>query len=335
MKKQQVIKALKIGIPIFFGVFLIWITYKNTTSQEREDVLHYIKNANYFWVILSIFLGLLSHLSRAYRWGFALEAIGYKPKFLNRFMAVMIAYFANLGIPRSGEVLIATTLSTYENVPFEKAFGTIVAERIADVIMSLFFILIALILKFDLISKIFIDIFIFIKNKTTGNFMVLIFFSILLLLLLYSIYRVFRNSKNKLFQKTTSFALGLKEGILSIFTMQKKWAFIGHTVFIWSLYLFMFYVVFFAIPETTNISFSAAIVSFVTGSFVIATTNGGLGSFPLVIQETLSLFNISTQSGLAIGWIIWSSQTILTVTTGVLSFFYLPMYNSKNKTNCV
>jgi len=329
LNKKQIIKALKIIIPILFGAFLIWITYKNTTPQEREDVVRYIREANYFWVGVSIFLGLLSHLSRAYRWGFTLEALGYKPKFLNRFMAVMIAYFANLGIPRSGEVLRATTLTTYENVPFEKAFGTIVAERIADVIMSLVFIATALVLQYDLILTIFEQVFTLFKNKIVTNIFALFAFSGFFLIILYVAYRVFKNPKNKFVLKIKTFLLGLKDGVLSIITMKKKWAFIAHTIFIWVMYLFMFYVIFFTIPETQNISFSAAIVSFVTGSFTIATTNGGLGSFPLVIQETLSLFKVSTQSGLAVGWIIWGSQTLLTLVTGVFSFFYLPIFNNK------
>jgi len=329
LNKKRIIKTLKIIIPILFGVFLIWITYKNTTPQEREDVIRYIKEANYFWVGVSIFLGLLSHLSRAYRWGFTLEAIGHNPKFINRFMAVMIAYFANLGIPRSGEVLRATTLTTYENVPFEKAFGTIVAERIADVIMSLIFIVTALILQYNLILSIIKQLFNTLQSKIFSTVWLFIIFLGFVTVLLFFAYRIFKNPKNKLILKIKSFAMGLKDGVLSIITMKKKWAFIAHTIFIWIMYLCMFYVIFFTIPETQNISFSAAIVSFVTGSFTIATTNGGLGSFPLVIQETLALFKVSTQSGLAIGWIIWSSQTILTLVAGVLSFFYLPIFNNK------
>jgi len=329
LTKKRIIKTLKIVFPILFGVFLIWITYKNTTPQEREDVIRYIKEANYFWVGVSIFLGLLSHLSRAYRWGFTLEILGFNIPFLNRFMAVMIAYFANLGIPRSGEVLRATILTTYEDVPFEKAFGTIVAERIADLIMSFIFILLALFLQYNLILTILKTIFSTLYYKALNNVWFLSLFISFLLLLLFFGYRMLKKPKNKFILKTKKIITGLKDGVLSIITMKNKWAFIGHTIFIWTMYLFMFYVVFFTLPETQNISFSAAIVSFVTGSFTIATTNGGLGSFPLVIQETLSLFNISTQSGLAIGWIIWSSQTILTIVTGVFSFFYLPIFNNK------
>ena len=119
------------------GVFLIWYSIKNATPLERQELLDNITSANPVFILLSMLCGLLSHLSRAYRWKYLLEPLGYKPKFLNSFMAVMVAYLANFGIPRSGEVLRGVTISSYEKVPFEKAFGTIISERIADFIMLL------------------------------------------------------------------------------------------------------------------------------------------------------------------------------------------------------
>jgi len=244
-------------------------------------------------------------------------------------MAVMIAYFANLGIPRSGEILRATTLTTYEGIPFQKAFGTIVAERIADLIMSFIFIFIALALQFEMIVNAASPVINSIQNKIKTNpTIIIIGISITILAGLIG-YIFLKNSKNIFVKKITNFIIGLKEGVLSIVTMKKKWAFIAHTIFIWTMYFLMFYVIFFAVKDTENTPLSTAIVAFVTGSFTMAATNGGLGSFPLVIQETLNLFNISNQSGLAIGWIMWGAQTLLNIVFGIISFFYLPIYNRK------
>lgn len=313
MDKKKYIKILKIIAPILFGAFLIWLTFKNATSKEINDLINYIKEANYLWVIASVSIGLMSHLSRAYRWKFTLEPLGYKPKFLNSFMAVMIAYFANLGIPRSGEILRATTLTTYENIPFEKAFGTIIAERIADLIMSFVFIIIALVFHYDMI----IDVLITLTQKINSY---LFIFTIGTILIIGFIWLILKNPNNTILTKVKTFFFGLKDGILSILTMEKKWQFIFHTIFIWTSYFFMFYVIFFSISETINTPPSIAIAPFITGSFTMAATNGGLGSFPLVIQETLNLFDISNQSGLAIGWIMWGSQTLLNIVIGLLSF---------------
>ncbi|MGB0896599.1 MAG: lysylphosphatidylglycerol synthase transmembrane domain-containing protein [Flavobacteriaceae bacterium] len=327
MTKKTLITSLKVIVPILFGIFLIGLTYNKTTTSERADVIKYIKEADYFWVVASIVLGLLSHASRAYRWKFTLEPLGYKPKFLNSFMAVMIAYFANLGIPRSGEILRATTLTTYEGVPFEKAFGTIVAERIADLVMSFVFIFIALILQYDMIIEAVTPIINLTINTVTSNPKLLFLIALICLSVIIIVYRITTKNSNRLITKIKTFVTGLKDGVLSIITMKHKWAFIAHTIFIWVMYFLMFYVIFFSIPETINTPISTALVSFVTGSFTMAATNGGLGSFPLVIQETLNLFNISNQSGLAIGWILWSAQTILNIVAGVASFFFLPIYN--------
>ena len=124
-----------------------------TTTEDRKLIFDYVKNADLRFIMLSVLFGILSHLSRAYRWKFMLAPLGYKPRFVNTILAVLIAYIANLGIPRSGEILRATTLSSYEKIPFEKSFGTIIAERLVDLIFLLSFIFLALILQYDLNKK--------------------------------------------------------------------------------------------------------------------------------------------------------------------------------------
>ena len=125
-----------------------------TTIEDRKLIFDYVKNADLRFIMLSVLFGILSHLSRAYRWKFMLAPLGYKPRFVNTILAVLIAYIANLGIPRSGEILRATTLSSYEKIPFEKSFGTIIAERLVDLIFLLSFIFLALILQYDLIWQV-------------------------------------------------------------------------------------------------------------------------------------------------------------------------------------
>ena len=116
--KRKIIKILKIVLPLLLGVFLIWYSLKSATPQERQELWENISTANPWFLLLSMLFGGLSHLSRAYRWKFMLEPLGYKPKLANSFMAVMAGYLANFGIPRSGEVLRAASLSSYEKVPF-------------------------------------------------------------------------------------------------------------------------------------------------------------------------------------------------------------------------
>ena len=144
-------KALQLIIPIALGLFLVWYSYNATTPEDRKTIVKYVSEADLFWVGLSISIGILSHISRAIRWNYLLQPLGYAPKLRNNLLIVLIAYFANLGIPRSGEFLRATALTTYENVPFEKGFGTIVTERVVDLIMLLLVIAVALVLQTDII----------------------------------------------------------------------------------------------------------------------------------------------------------------------------------------
>ena len=315
-------KTLFIILPIALGVFLIWYFLSKLTSEDKNAILDSFKSANYLWVVLSLFLGVLSHLSRAYRWQFLLEPLGYKPKFANSTMTVLIAYLLNLAIPRSGEIARATAISKYENIPFEKAFGTIVAERISDVIMLLSIIGLAFVLQADLIrEKLFSD---------PSSMVQKIVFLAIGIVIIVLFYRYIKKSKNTFFIKVKNFINGLIEGAASIFKMKKKWAFIFHTVFIWLMYVLMFYAVTFAIPETSNLPFEAIVVGFVVGALSMALTNGGLGTYPVFVAGALILYNIDDNPARAFGWIMWTAQTLMVLLFGGLSFLFLPIYN-RNK----
>lgn len=280
----------------------------------------YAKNANFKWIILGVFCGFLSHLSRAYRWLFMAEPLGYKPKLANSFMAVYAAYLINYTIPRAGEIARATILSNYENIPFEKGFGTIVSERIADLIMMLLVIGITLIIQFDFIVEFF---------ESKLNFGYLIVLAIISLLLLGAALLILKKSTSALAKKIKHFLLGLVEGALSIFKMKNKWLFIAHTVFIWVMYVGMFYITSFAIEDLNVIPVGALFIGFILASFSIAATNGGIGSFPEAVVLGFLLFNLPEDPSRAFGWIMWSSQTLLVVILGGLSLLLLPVYNKQ------
>jgi len=320
---KKIKKTLFIILPIALGVFLIWYFLSKLTSEDKSAIVDSFKSANYWWVVLSLFFGILSHLSRAYRWQFLLEPLGYKPKFANSTMTVLIAYLLNLLIPRSGEIARATAISKYEDIPFEKAFGTIVAERISDVIMLLSIIGLAFVLQADLIrDKLFSD-----PSSIVQKIIVLSVAIILIVLF----YRYIKKSEHPFFIKVKNFINGLIEGAASIFKMKKKWAFIFHTVFIWLMYVLMFYVVTFAIPETTNLPFEAIIVGFVVGALSMALTNGGLGTYPIFVAGAFILYNIDDNPARAFGWIMWTAQTLMVLLFGGLSFLILPIYNREKE----
>ncbi len=294
-----------------------WYSFSKIPFSE---ILPYFKSVKYSWIFLGLFFGLLSHLSRAYRWKFMLEPLGFKPKIQNSIMAVFIAYLTNFGIPRSGEVMRAVIFTNYENVPFEKGFGTIVAERVADLLVMLLIVLTTLFLQYDFISGLLIKNF----NPQT-----LIIGLIGLIILGAIFFSLIIKAKSGIAFKIKNFILGVIEGATSIFKMKKKWAFIAHTLFIWLMYVLMFYVTVFAVPELKHVPLAAILIGFIAGGFAIAASNGGLFVYPAAILAAFTLFGIEQNPSFAFGWIMWTAQTALILFFGALSFLFLPIFNSR------
>ncbi|UAM98106.1 flippase-like domain-containing protein [Polaribacter litorisediminis] len=310
-------KVLKIITPLILGGFLVWYSI----SKISIDILiGYFKDANYSWIFLGLFFGILSHLSRAYRWKFMLAPLGFKPKFTNSMLAVLVGYLVNLAIPRAGEVSRALVLTNYEEIPFEKGFGTIVAERIADLVMMLIVLLITLFVQFD-----------FIYDLLTRNFnpTKIIIGLTVLIIGFYTLTSLVKKAKSGFLFKIKAFVSGLVEGVTSIFKMKNKWAFIFHTVFIWIMYVAMFWATIPAI-EGLEVPLGGVLIGFIAGAFSIAATNGGIGLYPVAVAGALALFDIPTEPATAFGWIMWTAQTAMIIIFGGLAFVFLPIYN-KNK----
>lgn len=307
-------KILKTILPLVLGGFLVWYSL---SKISLEILIGYFKEANYSWIFLGLFFGILSHLSRAYRWKFMLEPIGFKPKFTNSVLAVLVGYLVNLALPRAGEISRATVMANYEKIPFEKGFGTIVAERLADLVMMLLIVAITLFVQFD-----------FIYQLLTKNFdptKILIGITILATLIFVFI-RFVKKAKTGFLLKIKTFVSGLVEGLTSIFKMKNKWAFIFHTVFIWAMYVAMFWATIPAI-NGLNVPFGGILIGFIAGGFAIAATNGGIGLYPVAVAGALALFNIPTEPATAFGWIMWTAQTAMIIIFGGLAFLILPLYN--------
>lgn len=317
MKKIK--SSLKVILPLAVGLFFVYLSYNTTSKEDRNLIYSFIQKADLRFVILSVFFGILSHLSRAYRWKYLLSPLGYEPRFINSALAVLIAYIANLGIPRSGELLRATTLSSYEKIPFEKTFGTIVAERLVDLLILIGFVLTSLLLQFDIIWSI-------LSKKKISPLQILIGLAFVIIGYI-ALKNLFALSQNPLLMRIKNFFWGVAEGVMSLKNMPNKGLFIGHTFFIWLMYLAMFYVIKWTVPETASLGMNAMLPAFVVGGLAISATNGGIGIYPFSVALVLAAFNISNESGLAFGWIMWTSQTLMIIIFGSLSFFVLPLVN--------
>ena len=310
---------LKNLLPIFIGVFCIYYSFKDISFSEFKE---YFTKINYLWVFVGIFLGALSHISRSYRWKFLIEPLGYKLGFINSVLTVFSAYLINYTIPRAGDIARATMISKYENIPFEKAIGTIVAERAVDVISILVIIMIGLIIEFDKISNKLTD---FLEQS---DFSTLLWSSLIVLFIVTSLYVIIK--RFKFYKKIKLFLTGLTDGITIIFRMKKRNQFIFHSVFIWVMYVLMFYFTSKAFIGLNQVSFFELMISFTLAALSIMFSNGGIGIYPLAVEESLGWYGVQSTIGLAFGWVMWLSQTLMVVIFGGLSLFILPFINRSN-----
>lgn len=321
LSKKKIFKIFKITFPLFIGILFVYLSVKNTTEEDRTNIYNAIKNANYRYIFFSLLLGLMSHISRAYRWNFMLAPMGYKPKLINNILAIFITYIANLGIPRSGELFRATIMKTYENIPFEKSFGTIISERIVDLTMLFIIIGVSLSIQYELIIP-------FLEGRGFNSFMIIIFLLFLFLIIGFLVKKL-KKSNTVFALKVLKLLKGFKEGIMTLIKMPKRGPYIFHTLFIWILYVLMFYVVKWALPETTSLPFEALLIAFIVGALTISLTNGGIGVYPFSVSLVLIAYGVSKESSLAFGWIMWASQTVMVIFLGGFSFFALPIINRK------
>ncbi|RYJ43703.1 lysylphosphatidylglycerol synthase transmembrane domain-containing protein [Flavobacterium beibuense] len=297
------------------GVFLIIYIYRQFTPEQLEEVSNSFKTANYLYVYISLFFGLTGFWARAYRWKYTLAHIGYTAPFSVKFGAVSITYLMNMFIPRSGEVSRALVLKRYADVPFDKGFGTIIAERIIDLILLVIVLGLTVLLQFDMVKEYLVDVP-FKKLILYGSVAGILFLGSILF---------FIYSKLNWVKKLKIKISGLVEGALSVFKMPNKWPFLLLSLYIWFSYVLMFYITIYALPETAGLSFGSVITTFVVGSLAITFTNGGIMWFPVMVAKTLTAYGVPFTAGTAFGWIVWGSQTGLIFLLSGLSFLLLPL----------
>lgn len=282
------------------------------TDEDVQKTKDAFFEADYFWVILSLLLAFLSHFSRAIRWRYLTEPLGYKPKLSNAFYGVMGAYVINYTVPRSGEFARAGLMTNYEKIPFEKGFATIVIERVIDVIMLGLVFFITGLLQVNSPE---------IGNEANSENSTALYWIIGGGAVLGIIVLIFYFVNEKLKQFVNEKLNGFWEGLKTIWTMKKKWQFILHTIFIWACYVGMLWVAAQAFDVTQNISVGTIFGMFVLGAAAIAAVPGGLGLYPLWL--TMVLKQAEGIDYPAFGIFVWVTQTGLIVVLGLLSLFLI------------
>jgi len=332
--KKNILQVLKFLAFLVIAVALMWLAFRSVDFKKLYEEL---KDANYSWLLLSVFFGFTAYLSRARRWILLINPLGYKPTFLNSYNALMAGYLANLALPRIGEITRCVALGKKEKMPVDQLIGTVIVERAIDAI-SLVIIMIALIFTSNFEIRTFINNSIInpIEQSVASVFGTASILWITLLALAAAtliLMIIYRRSLRKLrfFAKLFDILKGIIDGLTAIINLQRKVEFIIHTVFIWICYLLMAWLVVFTLQATSHLTIGNSVFLLVIGGLAMAApVQGGFGAFHYIISRGLLIYGVPLEDGLTYALLTHESQLILVLVTGVIAFFLIFKKQSKS-----
>jgi len=317
--------VLKYIIIIAATVFLIWFSLQGIQVGEGENKGDYLlrtwQQANKGWLLIMAVLAIASHLVRAERWRMLLVPTGHKTKLSYSFLSLMIGYLINLVVPRGGELSRCYNLYKLDKTPVEVSFGTVVIERIVDVLCLLALIVIAFLVEYEKLLN-FLETLPW--HTATQNSKVMIFVYVIVVILIFvSAFYWFAKKNKKLNAFVKKTWAGFKEGLLSVFKLENKWLFIFHSVLIWFFYFLMSYAVIRAFPQTEHLGFNAVLSLFAIGSIAMAAPlPGGAGSYHVLVPKGLVFLYLITESdAVAFTFIFHGWQTAIMIVCGAISLF--------------
>lgn len=332
--KKKIITIFQYTFFFLLGILFVWLTIKDVNQEQWNSIKAAVANARHWIFIPVILLLILSHLSRALRWKILMEPLGYKPSTFNTFSAVMIGYLVNAGVPRLGEVVKCTLLSRYENVRADKLIGTIVVERAFDALCLLIVFVFALWSEGDVIGDYTKSLFqSFFSNKSGDISIVKIsvfIFSIVAVIAIVS-FLLKKFGHLDFIAKIKNVIYGIWLGLNSFRHIKNKMAFLFHTIFIWVMYLLSSTAGIYALKETDHLGLGAGLSTLAIGSVGMIITPGGIGAYPWLIEKLMSLYEISASTGKALGWLLWSAQTVIILIVGVICLALIASYNKNRK----
>lgn len=345
ISKKQLFNFLKFLLFLSIGVTILYLVYRNQNAAFQEDcalkgvpaedcsllnkVLNDFRSVQIFWILMVFLVYGLSNVSRAIRWNMLLRTLGYQPRFTNALLTTIVGYFANLGLPRMGEVVRAGMMAQYEKIPPEKVMGTVVVDRVVDVISILIVTGLALLLDFDKIYA-FANEYVDLSGRFGGSGMFLLFLAMIGLSVI-GLFYAFRKRllQIPLVQKLVGIIHGFGQGIQTIRKVKRPWLFLLHSINIWAMYFLMNYFCLRSFAPTADLPMMAALTTFVFGAWgIVIPSPGGMGTYHFLVQLALGLYGVSGDDGFSFANIaFFSIQLGCNVLWGILSLLILPNLN--------
>ena len=324
---KTLIRVFNYLIFIALALVLLYFAFKGINLKL---LLNDLKSAKYSWVIISLLFSTSGHISRAIRWKILIESLGYKPSIQNSFYGVMTGYLANFALPRLGEITRCATLGKSEKVPIDALIGTVIAERVIDVITLLILLLVVFVAKIHFFGQFFMNkLFIPLFEKVHVTLHISLFyyiFAVVFIAGLVVLYFVFRQKFSEIFfvRKTKKILHGISAGLSTVIHLRKLWQFIFHSVFIWGMYTLSTYFIFFSISATSDLQLIDGLFILVIGGIgMSAPVQNGIGAYHGIISLVLTLYGIPREQGLVYATISHESQAVLIFILAGYSIFML------------
>jgi len=326
--KSKIIRVLKFIILFSIGILLLWLAFR---SVDFSKLVEGLKKANYYWLLLSVFFGLIAYISRARRWQLLIRPLGYNTSFWQTFHALMVGYLANLALPRMGEITRCMALGKKEKLPVDQLIGTVIIERTIDLFSVIALLIILILTSGNLINEFLKTHFLTpFREKILSNFgSTWIIWGITALICIILLLLLIRYRKNlrkfKFIARIFDLIKGVINGLNTITRLDNKWEFIFHTVFIWLNYALMTWVVFFAVESTSDISFTDSFFILVVGGLAMSVpVQGGIGAFHYFVSRGLAVVHgVILEDGLIYALLAHESQILFELILGPISFYML------------
>lgn len=337
---------LKFLVFTSIGVGILYLIYNNQSKNYLEECVSKgnaaadcslmdklwldFTTADFKLILLVIAFFLISNVSRALRWMMLLRGLGKNVRFINAFLAIMLNYFTNLGVPRIGEVIRAGVITKYEHIPVEKVIGTVVVDRMVDIISILFAIVLAFFVEFDIIYGFF-------RENLSGSPLwnrAILFAGIGIVILAYITWRYRKRFfASGLFNRVRHIIEGFGDGLKTIRSLDNSNMFIVHSIVIWIMYFLMTYVCFFAFVPTEHLGLSAALIVFVFGGLgVVFPSPGGMGTYHAMVIAALAIYGVSADDGFSFANLMFFSINLFcNITLGLFAVILLPLINREVK----
>jgi len=334
---SKLINGLKYLLFLLLGIFLLWLSFRQLDlSEVWADIL----KAHYIWMFIALVFAVFSHIFRALRWNLLINSMGYQTKLTTTFYAVMVGYMANTAVPRMGEFMRCGMLARKGNIPFNALIGSVISERVFDLLVLLVLLFGVVVFQWDLAGGFVTRMIGPLIESVMNNFNLLLIVSItgvLSMVALLVLGLMFKEHIKGLpgYGKTRVIILGLVAGAKTIKRVEQKGLFLLYTMLIWFFYALMIYLPFRMLPETAHLDFVAAITFLVIGSLgIVAPVPGGIGAYHFIGKATLvELYNISGTIAGSFVAITHAGQTLLNVGVGAIGYFLLTFTKRKKQQN--